>query len=58
MFLRSLVKLNNSISVWSKKRSLPHSGFISVWNFGFLVAKWVILAKKPMEPNIFRPLEC
>ena len=47
MFLQCLVKLNNSISVRilppslgedQKKRSLPHSGSISVRNLEFLVA--------------------
>ena len=51
MFLQSLVNFNNSISLWNfapnlredqKKRYLPHSGSISVQNFGFPVAKWVL----------------
>ena len=94
MFLRSLVILNNSVSVrilppYSgavKKKSLrhklvlfqlgiskfcsrihlitktqwslPYSSSISVWNFEFLVAKWVLLAKKSRGPDIFRPLQC
>ena len=67
MFLQSLFKLNNSISARNfppkfrqiqKKKSLPHSGFISVRNFEFLVAKWVLLARKRRQPEIFRPLLC
>ena len=65
MFLRSLVKLNNSILVqnfapkfrwWrkkKKKRSSPHFGSTSVWNFEFFVAKWVLLAKKPRGQTYF-----
>ena len=92
MFLRSLVILNNSVSVrilppnsgavkkkslrrklvlfqlgiskfcsrfqmiTKTQRSLPYSSSISVWNFEFLVAKWVLLAKKSRGPDIFRPL--
>ena len=41
-----------------KTRSSPHSGSISVLNIGFLVAKWVLLARKPRGPDIFRPLQC
>ena len=52
MFLRSLVKLNNSISLRNfapnsgedkKKRIFAAFGSISVRNFGFPVAKWVLL---------------
>ena len=57
MFLLSLAKLNNSISVRPKKRSLPHSGPTSVQNFGFLVAKWVLHAKKLRGPDTFCPLQ-
>ena len=90
MFLRSLFKLNNSISFHSEilefclqiqmqtklvlfqsgisevrpqiqvktktKRSSPYSSSVSVRNFGFLVAKWVSLAKKPRGRDIFCPL--
>ena len=37
------------------KRSSPHSGSISVRNFGSLVAKWVLLAKKPRGQTYFAP---
>ena len=60
MFLQSVSKLNNSISVqnfapifrWrlKKKRSSQYSGSISARNFRFLVAKWVLLAKKQRRP--------
>ena len=39
-----------------KERFLPHSSSIPVQKFGFLVAKWVLLAKKPRGPEIFCPL--
>ena len=39
----------------TKKRSSPHFGSISVWNLGFLVVKWVLLAKKLRGPDIFSP---
>ena len=60
MFLRSLVKLNNSVSFWNfapkiqvktKKRFSPHSASISVRNFGFLIAKWILLAEKLRGPD-------
>ena len=38
------------------KRYLLHSGSISVWNFEFLIAKWVLLAKNWREADIFLPL--
>ena len=64
MFLRRLVKLNNSISIRNfapqmqvkiKKRSLPHSGSISVRNFGFFVAQWILLAKISRGWTYFAP---
>ena len=88
MFLRSLFKLNNSISLrnfrtlppnsdadqtgsisirnfgsltpnsgedLNKNRSSPYSSYVSVRNFGFLVAKWVSLAKKPRDETYFAP---
>ena len=53
MFLQSLVELINYILVQilpptsgeDQKKSSPHSGSISVRNFGILVAKWLLLAK-------------
>ena len=65
MFLPSLVKLNNYISVHNfkilpqnsgacpKKRSLRHSSSISVHIFRFLVAKWVLLAETPRGPETY-----
>ena len=41
-----------------KKKSSPHSVSISVRNFGFLVAKWVLLAKKTRRLDILCPLQC
>ena len=38
-----------------KKRSSPHSGSISVRNFGFLVAKLVLLANKLRGQTYFAP---
>ena len=67
MFLRSLAKLNDSISFRNlppnsgadqKQWSLLRSSSISVRNFGFLVAKCVLLAKKPRRPDIFCPFQC
>ena len=65
MFLQSLVKLTILFqfrilllnSGEDKKKFSLHSGSISVRNFRFLDAKWVLLAKKPMGPDIFRPLQ-
>ena len=61
MFLRSLVKLNNSISVRNvaprfrcrQKKSLRRILVLSP--SGFLVAKWVLLARKPRAPDISPP---
>ena len=70
MLLQSLVKRNNSTLAWNfapkfswkpkkeKKRFSPHSGSISERNFRFLVAMWVLLAKKPRGRDIFQPLQC
>ena len=64
MFLQSLVKLHNSISVRNlppdsgedqKKSFLLHSGCISVWNFEFLVANWVLLTKNGEGHTYFTP---
>ena len=67
MFLQSLVKLNDSVSVRNfapnsreakkKKKGLRHMLVLyQSRNFEFLVAKWVLLAKKPRGPDIFCPL--
>ena len=67
MFLQSLVKLKQfyfsaefcpQIQLKIKKKSLLHSGSISVWTFKFFVVKWVLLAKKPRRPDIIRLLQC
>ena len=65
MFLQSLVKLNNSISVRNfapnsdedqkKKKSSPHSGSLSVWNFRFLVAKGYCLPENQGGHTRFAP---
>ena len=57
IFFQSGILPPNSVKD-QKTRSSPHSESISVLNFGFLVAKWVLLAKKPRGPDIFRPLQC
>ena len=69
MFLQSLVKLHNDISVWNfvpKFRSRPNKKkkvFAAFWfylnrNVGFLAANWVLLTRKLRGPDIFRPLQC
>ena len=55
-FCKVSLKFCPQIQMRTKKRSLHSSGFISVRNFGFFAAKWVLLAKEPRKPDIFRPL--
>ena len=57
MLFQSGILLPNS-GEDQEKRSSPHSGFILVRNFGFLVAKWVFLAKKLSRSDVFHLLQC
>ena len=42
-----------------KKKSLPDSGSISVQNFGFFVAKWILLgARNILPPLVSDPRGC
>ena len=59
LFHPRIFKFRPQIQLNTKtNRSSPHSGSISDRNYGFLVAKYVLLSKKPRGPDIFRPLQC
>ena len=63
LFRFGILPPNSGKDQKKQKRSLPHFGSFSVRNFGFLVAKGLLLAKKPrgqtyLPPPVSDPRGC